>query len=250
MRSLFLPEEGCQWASLDYSQQEPRWMVEYAHRLGLQSAAPALNSYVNDPKTDFHTMVANLTGLPRSRAKIINLGLAYGMGGGKLCRSLGLPVVEKVWRKGGKDMVVEQAGPEGQEILRLYNEGAPFIKELSQVCQRVAKDRGVIKTITGRKFRFPLIGGERWRTHKAMNALVQGVAADETKTAMSMMWDAGIVPALTIHDEVALTDCANPEEARKAVEIMLTAIPKTVPSKVDLEMGPNWGECTLQDLGV
>lgn len=74
-----------------------------------------------------------------------------------------------------------------------------------------------------------------------MNALIQGVAADETKSAMVMMWREGIVPALTVHDELDFNDVTSDKEAMYRRDIMLSALPKSVPSKVDIEMGPSWG---------
>ena len=81
IRSLFLPEEGDQWAAIDYSQQEPRILVHYAHVYGktrgipLEGAAEFVEAYNTDPETDFHTMVAEMTNIPRKQAKTINLGL-------------------------------------------------------------------------------------------------------------------------------------------------------------------------------
>ncbi len=90
IRSLFLPEEGEQWAAIDFSQQEPRILVHYAHVYGktrgvpLEGAADFVKAYNNDPATDFHTMVAEMANIPRKQAKTINLGMMYGMGVNKL----------------------------------------------------------------------------------------------------------------------------------------------------------------------
>ena len=87
IRGLFLPEEGDKWASLDYSAQEPRWLMHYA------SLTPATKdnikvqeivaSYKKDD-IDFHQMVADMADIDRNLAKTINLGIMYGMGIGKL----------------------------------------------------------------------------------------------------------------------------------------------------------------------
>ena len=90
IRSLFLPEEGEQWASIDYSQQEPRILVHYAHVYGKSRDVPLrgveefVTSYREDPDMDFHTMVAEMADIPRKQAKTINLGMMYGMGVAKL----------------------------------------------------------------------------------------------------------------------------------------------------------------------
>ena len=97
IRSLFLPEEGEQWAAIDYSQQEPRILVHYAHVFGksqnrvLGGVTEFIQSYNDDPRTDFHTMVAEMAGIPRKQAKTVNLGIMYGMGVGKLAIELDLP---------------------------------------------------------------------------------------------------------------------------------------------------------------
>lgn len=241
IRGLFLAEEGAQWMVGDYSQQEPRWMVEMAHRSHLKSARTPLEIYQTNPKVDFHQMTADLTGLTRKQSKPIGLGLAYAMGGAKLAIKLGLPTAIKQFEKNGKIIKYEAAGPEAQLILDKYNQAVPFVRELDLLCRSAARKRGWIRTPLGRRFRFPVINGERHRTHKAMNALIQGVAADETKSAMVAMWREGIVPVLTVHDELDFNDITSDKEAMHRRDIMLSALPKSVPSKVDIEMGPSWG---------
>ena len=91
IRGLFLPEEGCQWGSFDYSQQEPRMVVHYAASIGegYEGSNELVEAYSNS-ETDFHQTVADLAGIERSQAKTIGLGLMYGMGKNKLAISLGL----------------------------------------------------------------------------------------------------------------------------------------------------------------
>ena len=97
LRGLFLPEEGEQWAASDWSQQEPRLTLHYAYVNNCSRAAEAVDLYNADPNTDYHNFVAtlvfgkNFNKKERQVAKTINLGLAYGMGGAKLCQQLGLP---------------------------------------------------------------------------------------------------------------------------------------------------------------
>ena len=86
IRSLFLPEEGEKWASIDFSQQEPRILVHYAYVYGKTRAIPLagvqefVDNYRNDPSTDFHTLVAEMANIPRKQAKTINLGIMYEWG--------------------------------------------------------------------------------------------------------------------------------------------------------------------------
>jgi DNA polymerase I-like protein with 3'-5' exonuclease and polymerase domains len=90
IRGLFLPEEGEQWGSFDYSQQEPRLVSHYANIVKLEGAEKIVKAYNEDKETDFHTIMAEIGNIPRKSAKTINLGLFYGMGVGKLSDQLGI----------------------------------------------------------------------------------------------------------------------------------------------------------------
>ena len=74
IRSLFIPESGCEWGCFDYSQQEPRLVVHYASLDQDTSVFGVKDSY-EDGDADFHTIVAKMADIPRSQAKVINLGL-------------------------------------------------------------------------------------------------------------------------------------------------------------------------------
>ena len=90
IRSLFIPEEGCKWGCFDYSQQEPRLVAHYALRFGLGSVNKIADSYENDPQQTFTKSLQKWQKYPRSQAKVINLGLFYGMGKAKLQAELGV----------------------------------------------------------------------------------------------------------------------------------------------------------------
>ena len=77
-------------------------------------------------------------------------------------------------------------------------------------------------------------------TYKALNRLIQGSAADMTKKAMVLLFEAGIVPHIQIHDELCFS-IKTEDEAKKIKEIMENAIKLKVPNKVDYDSGPNWG---------
>ena len=100
IRSLFLPEEGDQWAAIDFSQQEPRILVHFAKTYSvyrgstLEGTDEFVNEYNDNPNTDFHTMVAEMANIPRKQAKTINLGMMYGMGVNKLSEQLDISVEE------------------------------------------------------------------------------------------------------------------------------------------------------------
>ena len=73
--------------------------------------------------------------------------------------------------------------------------------------------------------------------------MIQGSAADQTKKALVDLADAGILPMIQIHDELALS-IPNKETALKAKEIMENCVQLEIPSVVDAELGPSWGEAT------
>lgn len=263
-RSIYLPEDGELWASDDYSQQEPRWLVHYAEETDQPQASVAAQRYRDDPGMDNHQMMAELSGVPRKAAKELFLGKCYGMGGPKLCRKLGLPTrwaiawhdrsrqwshcetaeqaYEHLRASGQMGRVMEVAGAEGQAIITTFDQRLPFVSKLAKMCEGVAKARGYIRTWSGRRCRFPddERGGWEW-THKALNRLIQGSSADQTKMAFIELDRQGFRPMLQVHDEICLS-VRDPAEAEAAAEIMRNIIPLRVPMKVDVEVGPSWGE--------
>jgi DNA polymerase I-like protein with 3'-5' exonuclease and polymerase domains len=148
IRSLFIPEEGCKWGTFDYSQQEPRLVAHYALRFGYDTARVIANSYENDPSTDFHQIVADMAQINRKEAKTINLGLFYGMGKAKLQNELGV------------------SKEKADELFDQYHEKVPFVKELMTGVMEAAQNKGKIKTLLGRRCRFPkyepILKGTSW----------------------------------------------------------------------------------------
>lgn len=244
-RAIYIPDEGKHWACLDYSQQEPRWLTHFAELSKLKGAEAAAHKYRTDPTTDNHQLFADLTGLPRKEAKIMYLGKCYEMGGSKFAHSLGLPTKWVYSSRLGKQ--IEVAGDEAQAIIDQFDNGAPFVKKLSSLCQSVVKERGYIKTLSGRRCRFKYSKdwGKYVELHKALNRLIQGSSADQTKTALVVAHEQGIPLQLQVHDELDLS-VNNREEANHLADIMRTCSPCNVPAKVDVEMGPNWGDISLE----
>lgn len=254
VRGLFLPEEGHDWASLDYSQIEPRITVHYAYRRGFPKADIARDRYRSDRATDYHSMVADMTGIDRRPAKTINLSLSYGMGKRKLAASLGLELEE------------------AEKLFDTYHDALPFMRALSDDVGHVASRRGYITTLMGRRRRFNLWEradrkwDEDWEppielelaksiheghplkramTYRAMNALIQGSAADIMKKAMVMMFEAGHIPHLTVHDEVCLSVSRGGEGRRvinEVKEIMEHCVQLEVPLLAKVSVGPSWGD--------
>ena len=278
IRSLFLPEEGCKWGTFDYSQQEPRLVTEYALRFGLASVNKIADAYDTDPKADFHQTVADMAKIPRGQAKVINLGLFYGMGKAKLEAELGV----------SKD--------KAKELFDTYHGKVPFVKQLTNQLMSAAQDQGRIKTILNRKCRFPkyepILKGSDWGrfvpaqdhermlelqamgefmkdeegefikdkdgnkqknywhenghrrafTYKALNKLIQGSAADMTKKAMLELHRRGITPHIQIHDELDISiPLGEGDNSKEIIRVMEKAVTLQIPNKVDYESGPNWG---------
>ena len=249
IRGLFLPEEGEQWGSFDYSSQEPRIVVHYANLLKLPGADQFVSAYAQDPNTDFHQLAADIVGVPRKQAKTINLGLFYGMGVNKLAEQIGLDFAS------------------AKELFATYHDKVPFVRELSSSVVAAADRKGVIRTLLGRRCRFDKweprtfgsnkaysfeearqVYGEttllkRAFTYKALNKLIQGSAADQTKKAMVDLYEAGIIPTIQIHDELALS-ISSRKQAETVMKMMQECVELAVPSLVDAEFGPSWGEAT------
>ena len=256
IRSLFLPEQNEQWASIDFSQQEPRILVHYAHAYGksqghdMKGVQEFVDGYQNDPDMDFHTMVADMANIPRKQAKTINLGMMYGMGVNKLSDQLDIPV------------------DEAKKLVNQYHDRVPFVKMLMHGVMNKLNSRqssGSIRSILGRKCRFdlwepdtfamnkalpykdalnehgPTTRLKRAYTYKALNRLIQASAADMTKQAMVDIHKLGITPLIQIHDEVAVS-VSNDDQIDSIVHAMENAVKLGVPSKVDVEIGPSWGE--------
>lgn len=241
-RAIYLPDEGAEWACRDYSQQEPRWLTHFAAILDppCRGAVKAAETYRRDPDTDNHQMVADMIGIERAPAKTIYLGLCYGMGGGKLARSLGLPTFIVPSKRLQRD--IEVAGHEGRALLEKFHAGAPYVRELSNRLQAVAEKHGYIRTVLGRKCRFPEKRGGGWDwTHLALNREVQGSSGDQMKKAMVDADGAGIPIQLQVHDELNLS-VADRRQVAELDRVMLDAVPCSVPHKVDGGFGPNWAE--------
>ena len=182
-------------------------------------------------------------GVPRPKAKTINLGLAYGMQGAKLCHTLGLPTKMITTRRGN---VIEVAGDEGQRLLDLHFTKVPFMKGLYDLAKKTAERRGYVRTISGRRVRFEKMGDEYWRTHKALNGIIQGSAADQMKLSLAEFYREGIPAALTVHDEADRSIPLGEEGERikgRMIEIMETIVPLDVPMIAESLTGTDWGKC-------
>jgi len=257
-RSIYEPEEGALWAACDYSQQEPRLLVHWAevmqqlHKNGvaglgeypMNGADTMAEKYRTDPDADNHQMMAELAGVSRKEAKTLFLGLTYGMGQEKLCNDLGLDTkiitIRRGPNKGAKRVV---AGYEAEQILSRFYRKLPFLRDMENLLKERANQNGFIRTLSGRKCRFPRqLGSPNYDwTQKALNRLIQGSAADQTKMAVVAADRENIQLQLQVHDEIDLS-VASPSDAHILADIMSNCVQLRVPSKVDVEIGKNWGD--------
>lgn len=285
-RAHYIPEQGGQWWVKDYSQIEYRWLIHMASIMpklkgsgeqavrrekSLAAVYSVIELYKSKPETDFHQALADLvtkvlgTKFPRGSAKNLNFGLVYGMGLQKLATDL--------------NMLDDKGKPNDkvQPLMDTYHGAAPFVKDLYDLCLSTAADTGEIRTILNRRSQFefwePTHGQKgvqtkelpyamaisaygwdirRCETHKALNRLLQGSAADMMKMAMVLAWEAGIFTStkdftcsLTVHDELdgTLFPTKRGEEcSRELTQMMLTAIPMNVPCAVGEDVAANWAE--------
>ena len=243
IRAAFIPEVGMKFFSRDYSQIEYRLLVHFANVVKCKGADVARKMYIEDPTTDFHAMVAELTGLDRKPAKNLNFGLVYGMGKAKLARTL------------------KVSDEKADEIMNIYHGRAPFIKEVFTKAMNKAQDVGYVTTLLKRRARFNEMepkpewrgeGLQRARTHKALNCVLQGSAADMMKKAMVEIWESGLIYEggplqvhLTVHDE--LDGSVDPGfdgmlSLDRMNNILENTIPLQVPVKCEGSIGNNWAE--------
>lgn len=248
IRGIFVPEPGTRWGSFDYSSQEPRLLVHYCAILPDKRRHPMIDNMVAEfhaGNADLHQMTADIVGVKRKQAKTINLGIMYGMGVGKMAAQLGI------------------SEDDAKDLLAVYHEKVPFVRGIADIASKQAETHGKVRTVGGRLCRFPLWesrtfgytkplpheeaikeygpGIRRAFTYKALNKLIQGSAADQTKKAMVDCMNEGLMPMLQVHDEL----CFNVEDdmqASKIVEIMENGLRLMVPSKVDQDLQSNWGD--------
>lgn len=229
-RSIFVPEEGEKWFSLDYSNQEIRIQVHYASLLNCDGADLFVLEYQNNPKFKAHNKVAEMTGLSVPEAKALNLGISYGMGLEKMAKSLKCSI------------------PEAKEMKKRYSELCPYLTELDKAAKEKLKSAGYIRTIMGRKIALDApttdeeTGEKKTYEYKALNKLIQGSACDQTIEAMIRAYKENIPVLFPVHDELCMSGTV--EQARRLKEIMESAVKLAVPVVAGLneEGGRSWAE--------
>jgi len=264
-RALFIPEEGHQFNSIDYSQIEYRLLCHFALGRGAEEMREA---FIADPNIDIHTWCASTVNISRTQAKGINFGLIYGQGLPRTAEELQLSIED------------------AKVFLDAFDTKMPFIKYTAREAQKRAQHRGYIKTLLGRRRRFNSFEMDKYKytngmtpkdkaeflekykdekilsyeeakikwthlkragTHKSLNSVIQGSAADLQKLAMVTAFEAGIfntlVPLSTVHDELnnSVPPTKEGEEAVKAlVNIMENCYNFKIPIKTSCGFGANW----------
>lgn len=236
IRRAFIPEPGAVLLSADYSQIELRVMAHL-------SGDPILVE-VFDKDQDVHAETAarifdvpagKLTTQQRSVAKMVNYGLAYGMGASGLADRLNVPVEE------------------AREVMDTYFEQFGGVADFLDTVVKKAHADGFTTTMFGRRRYLPELGSGNPRIRaigerQALNAPIQGTAADIMKLAMIRL-DADLAASapdstmiLTVHDELVLEVPEGAvERVSRIVETAMTGVAELkVPLKVDISSGKDW----------
>ncbi|MEX2659375.1 MAG: DNA polymerase I [Acidimicrobiales bacterium] len=237
-RRAFVPAPGCELLVADYNQIELRVIAHLAEDPGLISAFTA--------GEDVHTATAArvfgveagaVTSEQRAKSKMVSYGLAYGMESYGLATRLSIPVSE------------------AQVILDAYFDAFPNVRDYMDRTVEEARQRGYTETLMGRRRPIPELSSPNVRIRQAgerqaMNAGIQGLAADIFKVALvaldRALEEEGVRSRLIlqVHDEVILE--VPPEEhdtmAALVTDVMASACELQVPLEVNLSFGPTWAD--------
>jgi DNA polymerase-1 len=236
IRNAFVAPKGQKLLSIDYSQIELRIMAHLSKDEGM------IKAFKNGE--DIHSATATeVFGNPgeaaseedRRSAKAINFGLIYGMSAFGLGKALGIP----------RNMA--------QEYIDSYFAKYPGVKLYMEQTKEIAREKGFVETLFGRRLYLPGIHSGRTRQaaeRAAINAPMQGTAADIMKIAMINIQDwlekenAKAKMILQVHDEVILEVATKEADsvASKISEIMSQAAQLSVPLEVESGIADNWGE--------
>jgi DNA polymerase-1 len=233
-RACFVPAPGCRLLVADYNQIELRVIAHLAEDPGLVEAfrtgadihtATASRIYGVDP--------AEVTLAMRSKAKMVSYGLAYGMESYGLAQRLAIGV------------------PEATEILEAYFAGFPNVRAYMDRVVAEARDRGYTETLFGRRRLIPELQSGRYQVRaagerQAMNAGIQGLAADIFKVALvrlaARLEEEHLASRLIlqVHDEVILE--VPPDEEERAATVVGDAMHGAADLRVPLEVNVSWGD--------
>ena len=238
LRKVFIPKDNCIFADADYSQIELRIL---AHLSNDSTLIDAFNSdkdiHAVTASKVFNVPIDEVTSAQRRAAKVVNFGIIYGMSSFSL----------------GQDLEITRK--DAEKYIKEYFEGYPGIRKYLDDCVESAKEKGYSLTSFLRRRPIPELKASQFMQREfgkrvAMNAPIQGTAADIMKIAMINVRDAlkknGLSSEILIqvHDELLL-EIKN-DEKDEVVKILQTemenAYKLSVPLSVDLNVGENWYE--------
>ena len=236
IRGCFIAEPGNCLICVDYSQVELRILAHIADEQVLRDIfLRGEDVHTETAAAVFDTAPDKLTVGMRSKAKMVNYGIVYGLSAYGLADRL----------------QIEQ--DEAQEFIDRYLERFPAVARFMADAVTQAEEHGYVSTLFGRRRQIPEIRARNWQTRKlgerlAVNSVIQGTAADIIKVAMvrshDALRDAGLQTRciLQIHDELLFEGPT--EEAEQATEIarreMVGAADIDPPLAVESGVGPNW----------
>ena len=237
-RRAFIPADGCEFLVADYNQIELRVIAHLAKDPGLIEAFTTGADIHNATASRvFHVGSGEVTMAMRSKAKMVSYGLAYGMESYGLAQRLGVPVAE------------------AQEILDAYFVAFPNVRSYMDRSVAEARNKGYTETLFGRRRQIPELQSPNFRIRQmgerqAMNAGIQGLAADIFKVALVRL-DASLLDqkrqsriVLQVHDEIILEVPPEERDEVRALTLstMFAAAELDVPLEVNMSWGRNWGE--------
>ena len=236
IRKVFVPKDGCVFLDADYSQIELRVL---AHMSGDEKLIDAYRS-----AEDIHTMTASqvfhvpvdmVTPEMRRNAKAVNFGIIYGISSFGLSNDLSISVSE------------------AKQYIDSYFHTYPKIKTFLDNLVQSAKDKGYSETILGRKRPIPDLSSKNFRLRSfgervAMNAPIQGTAADIMKIAMirvfNELYSRNLKSRLIlqVHDELLIETYKDEVDEVKSIleEAMTKAVKLKVPLMIETGEGDNW----------
>ncbi|MDG1294564.1 MAG: DNA polymerase I [Planktomarina sp.] len=237
IREAFVAEVGKTLVALDYSQIELRILAHIADIPTLKQAfADGIDIHALTASQMFDVPLDQMTSDVRRKAKAINFGVIYGISGFGLARNLRIPRAE------------------AQAFIDTYFKRFPGIRTYMDDTVAFAKEHGYVQTLFGRRIHTPEIGAKGphagFAKRAAINAPIQGTAADVIRRAMVRMPEAiAHLPAkmlLQVHDELLfeVDDCAVEALIQVAKQVMegasLPVVKLDVPLIVEAGSGPNW----------
>jgi DNA polymerase I len=238
IRACFVAEPGNRLLSVDYSQVELRVLAHIAGEDVLREIFKTGGDvHTETASAVFDTPAGQLTVAMRSKAKMVNYGIVYGLSAFGLADRLR----------------IEQE--EAQEFIDRYLERFPAVHRFMKDAIAQAEEHGYVSTLFGRRRQVPEIRARNWQTRKlgerlAVNTIIQGTAADIIKVAMVRcargLTDAGLATRmiLQIHDELLFEGPEDEMDAAREIVCreMVAAADLDPPLAVDAGVGPNWLE--------